>query len=306
MNIKNIVTKILKFFSNLSLKSRQRWAKSLSFLMVLTMRRRSYIVHRNLELAFPELNKKQRENILKRHFYLLALSVIDRGLMWFGPASTIINATPITGLENISTLLDEKKPIILLAPHFLGLDASATRLTLFLRESATMYTKQSNPQIDEIVFEGRSRFNQVHLVSRDSGVRGLLRYLRKGVPVYYLPDMDFGRKGSAFVPFFGVQAATITSTAQIARNWGAQLVPIISQIDDKTGKYHIQVLPPIEDFPGADTDEQATARLNQLLEDWIRPDPAQYYWVHRRYKTRPNPEDEKLYQYKNILDFIRK
>lgn len=306
MNKKNIVVKILKFFSKASPNSRQRWAKALSFIMRITMRERGYIVSRNLELAFPELNQEQRQNIFKRHFYLLALSVIDRGLLWYGPASTIINTTPITGLENISKLLEEKKPIILLAPHFLGLDASATRLTLFLRESATMYTKQSDPEFDQIVLEGRGRFNQVHLVSRDSGVRGLLRYLRKGVPVYYLPDMDFGRKGATFVPFFGVPAATIKSTAQIARAWNANLVPIISKLDDKTGKYHIQVLPPIEDFPGTQTDEEATARLNLLIEEWIRPDPAQYYWVHRRYKTMPNPSDPKRYQYKKLFKFKRK
>lgn len=306
MKKKKIVVAILKYFSKLSVKSRQSWAKNLSLIMRLTMRERGYIVRRNLELAFPELNEEQRYTIFKRHFYLLALSVVDRGLLWFGPASTIINTTPITGLDNISNLLEQKKPIILLAPHFLGLDASATRLTLFLRESATMYTKQSDPEFDEIVFEGRGRFNQVHLVSRDSGVRGLLRYLRKGIPVYYLPDMDFGRKGATFAPFFGVPAATITSTAQIARAWDANLVPIISRIDDKTGKYHIQVLPPIDDFPGEQSDEEATARLNLIIEEWIKPDPAQYYWVHRRYKTRPNPDDPKRYQYKKLFKFKRK
>lgn len=254
------------------------------------------MVRTNLALAFPELPKSEREALLHRHFRLLAQSVVDRGLLWFGPASTIINATPIKGLEHIDTLLAEKRRIILLAPHFIGLDAAATRLTLFLRESATMYTPQSDAAVDTLVRKGRERFNTVHLVSRKDGIRGLLRFLRRGVPVYYLPDMDFGRNGSVFVPFFGVPAATLLATAQIARTWDAAVVPIISRLDEDSGQYEVEVLPALDDFPGDQSNEEATARLNQLLEEWVRVDPAQYYWVHRRYKTRPDPGEPKLYK----------
>src|SRR5690625_11950 len=230
-----------------------------------------------------------------RYIRLPSQSIVNRWLLWYGPASTIMNSTPIRGLEHLDKLLSEQKRIILLAPHFIGLDAAATRLTLFLRESATMYTPQSDATIDQLVRTGRGRFNTVHLVARKDGIRGLLRYLRRGVPVYYLPDMDFGRSGSTFVPFFGVPAATLLATAQIARSQEAAVVPIISRLNEDTGQYHVEVLPPIEDFPGDQTNEEATARLNQLIETWVRVDPAQYYWVHRRYKTRPDPSEPKLY-----------
>src|SRR5690606_33641816 len=155
---------------------------------------------------------------------------------------------------------------------------------------ATMYTPQSDADVDQKVREGRGRFNRVHLVDRHDGIRGLIRHLRNGVPVYYLPDMDFGISGAAFVPFFGVPAATLLATAQIATTWDAAIVPIISRLDKDTGKYHVSVLPPLQDFPGTQTPQEATARLNHLIESWVLVDPAQYYWVHRRFKTRPEGE----------------
>lgn len=281
------------FFSYLgrgTLSTRQRWAGVLGWLASRLMRSRAHIVRRNLALCFPQRSPQDREIWLRRHFHLLAQSVVDRGLFWFGQPSAILAATPITGLEHLDELLKSERKIILLAPHFIGLDAAATRLTMFLQESATMYTRQSDPDVDQIVREGRGRFNRVNLVSRHDGIRGLIRHLRNGIPVYYLPDMDFGIAGAAFVPFFGVPAATLLATAQIAKTWNAAIVPIVSRLDLDTGKYHISVLPPLPDFPGTQTPEEATARLNGLIEDWVLPDPAQYYWVHRRFKTRPEGE----------------
>ncbi len=281
------------FFSYLgrgTLSTRQRWAGVLGWLASRLMRSRAHIVRRNLALCFPQRSPQDREIWLRRHFHLLAQSVVDRGLFWFGQPSAILAATPITGLEHLDELLKSERKIILLAPHFIGLDAAATRLTMFLQESATMYTRQSDSDVDQIVREGRGRFNRVNLVSRHDGIRGLIRHLRNGIPVYYLPDMDFGIAGAAFVPFFGVPAATLLATAQIAKTWNAAIVPIVSRLDLDTGKYHISVLPPLPDFPGTQTPEEATAKLNGLIEGWVLPDPAQYYWVHRRFKTRPEGE----------------
>ncbi len=295
MNKKRLVTAIFSYFGRRSTRARQRLAAILAWLGLKLLRSRVHIVKTNLALAFPELSDEQRHHLLHRHFQLLAQSIIDRGVLWFGTREKILELVSITGLEHLQSLLNKKQPIILLAPHFIGLDAAATRLTLFLEESATMYTSQSDTAIDTIVRQGRGRFNQVHLVNRKEGIRGLLRYLREGIPVYYLPDMDFGRRGATFVPFFGVPAATLTATAQIARKWSAAVVPIVTTLNDTTGIYDVKVLPPLENFPGAQNDEAATARLSHDIETWVKPDPAQYYWVHRRYKTRPNPDDPKLY-----------
>lgn len=286
----SLLRALFAYFGRCGFRTRRRWARPLGWLAPRLMRSRAHIVRTNLGLAFPDASTAERERWLRRHFHLLAQSVIDRGLCWFGARDAILETTPIEGLEHLDALLKAKRRIILLAPHFVGLDASATRLTLFLKESATMYTRQSDPAVDQLVREGRGRFNTVHLVSRHDGVRGLIRLLRKGVPIYYLPDMDWGLEGAAFVPFFGVPAATLLTTAQIARSFDAAVVPIMSRLDAATGRYHVTVMPPLDDFPGEAGLEEATARINHLIEDWVRPDPAQYYWVHRRYKTRPEGE----------------
>lgn len=280
---------IFGHFGRISTPARLRWGRILGWLAPRLMRSRAHIVRTNLDLCFPELSPKERKHQFERHFRLLAQSVVDRGLCWFGQRERILHTVQIQGLEHLDRLMAEQRPILMLAPHFIGLDASATRLTLHLRESATLYTRQRNPEVDQLVREGRGRFNTVHLVSRHDGVRGLIRHLRAGIPTYYLPDMDFGRKGAIFVPFFGVPAATLLTTAQISRARNAAVVPIVSQLDLETGTYHVSVLPPLDDFPG-DDNEAATLRINQLIETHVRPDPAQYYWVHRRFKTRPGDE----------------
>ncbi|WP_397476299.1 lysophospholipid acyltransferase family protein [Pusillimonas sp.] len=294
VNKTRLLSAIFSYFGRRPTRTRLRWGRILGWLTPRLLGSRAHIVRTNLKICFPQHSEQQREAMLRKHFQLLAQSVVDRGLLWFGERRRIEDTISISGLEHLQALLDAKKPIILLAPHFIGLDAAATRLTLFLETSATLYTPQSDPEVDQLVRHGRGRFNTVHLISRRDGVRGLIRQLRNGVPVYYLPDMDWGTEGAVFAPFFGVPAATLLTTAQIARTWKAAVVPIVNRLDIETGHYHVDVLPPIADFPGEQSLEEATARLNCLIESWVEPDPAQYYWVHRRFKTRP-PGEERPY-----------
>lgn len=290
MNKKSLITTILTYFGHCSTKTRLRWGRILGATIPLLLRSRTHIVKTNLKLCFPELTEKQIKALTKQHFHLLAQSFIDRGLCWFGTQERICQTIHLHNEHHLQDLLKQNRRILMFAPHFIALDAAATRLTIFLQESATLYTTQSDVAVDEIMRSGRSRFNKVHMVSRKDGVRGLIRHLRKGIPVYYLPDMDFGRKGSAFIPFFGVPTATLLSAAHIAGAWDAAVVPIISKLNIQTGDYHVHIGAPVDDFPGADSAEQASTRLNQLIEQAIEPDPAQYYWVHRRFKTRPEGE----------------
>ncbi len=279
---------IFRYFGNASTTTRLRWGALLGWLARKLLRSRVNIVRVNLQLCFPEHTQQQRDAWLREHFHLLGQSVVDRGLCWFGPPEAITRTISLNGFEHIQALLDAKRPIILLAPHFIGLDAAATRITLAVEEIGTIYTRQSDADVDRMMQEGRSRFSNVHLIGRHEGVRRMIRLLRNGVPIYYLPDMDFGRSdGTVFSPFFNVPAATLLATAQIARSCKAAVVPIVTNLDIKTGHYSTQVLAPIDDFPGEGSLEAATDRLNKLIEDWVRVDPPQYYWVHRRFKTRP-------------------
>jgi len=285
---------LLQWFGRMRPAARQRAGAVVGWLARRLAGRRVRIVRRNLELCFPEQPQAVRERWLRDHFRALGQSIVDRGVLWYGTPQAIREMAALDGYEHLRDAQAAGRAIILLAPHFVALDVAATRLTMETPSGATMYTPQRDPAIDAIVREGRKRFNEVHLVSRKEGPREMVRHLRAGRPLYYLPDMDFGRAGSVFAPFFGVPAATLLATAQLARKWNALVLPVIDFWDPATGRYNVTVLPPLADFPGEDTPEAATARLNREIETWVRQCPSQYYWVHRRFKTRPEGEP-KLY-----------
>lgn len=260
----------------------------LGALTPLLVPRRAHIVRCNLTLCFPDKSAQERQKMLRAHFRVLAQTFVDRGVLWLGSSAQVRELVTVSGLEKAHRYTDKRQPLMLLAPHFVALDAAASRLTLAGPQGATMYTPQSDPDVDALVRLGRGRFHAVHLISQKEGVRRLIRLIRQGFPTYYLPDMDFGIKGGVFVPFFGVQAATQIATAQMARQFDLPVLPILSAWDAKTGRYHVTIGDEINLFENADTSlETATARLNELLEGWIREHPTQYYWVHRRFKTRP-------------------
>lgn len=263
----------------------------LAKLAPLVVPRRIKIVRRNLALCFADLPEHAREQMLQDHLRALTQTLVDRSVLWFGTPDAIKKLVTLKGFENLAYFVDRQLPVMMLAPHFVGLDAAASRLTMIGPEGATMYAVQGSPLIDELVRLGRARFHKVHMISRRDGVRSLLKLIKRAVPFYYLPDMDFGKRGAVFVPFFGVMAATQTSTAQLARQFDLPVVPIICSWDPQTGTYEVDIQPALANFPNPDqTIEQDTAHLNELLEGWIRANPTQYYWVHRRFKSRPEGE----------------
>ena len=264
---------LMKWFGRMRPSTRLRVGAALGWLALKLAKSRVRIVRKNLELCFPDQPEAVRERWVAEHFRALAQSIVDRGVLWYGTPEAVRELVTESGSERINDLTAQGRSVILLAPHFIGLDAAATRLTMEVPSAATMYTPQSDPHIDALVAAGRARFNEVFLVSRKDGVRDLVRHLRAPRPVYYLPDMDFGRQGAVFVPFFGVQAATLLATAQLAK-WDAAVLPVLDFWNPETGKYHAEVLPPLENFPGEDTLEEATARLNRELEACALPQPV--------------------------------
>lgn len=288
---------LFQWLAGCSTPTRLRIGAALTWVTTLVIRRRVRIVQRNIDLCFPDRSAAERKQIVRDHLRALTQSFVDRSVFWFGPADQVYSLVHYKGHQQVAEQIAQHGAVMLLAPHFIALDAAATRFTYECPEGAAMYSPQRDMDIDELVRLGRSRFNIVHLISRRDGIRTLLRYIHGHIPIYYLPDMDFGRKGAVFVPFFGVQAATQTATAQISRKWKLPVLPVHCLWDPKTGHYSVEIGAPLEDFPnlpGAtpenDSLEAATARLNQHLETWVRRCPSQYYWVHRRFKTRPEGE----------------
>ena len=235
----------------------------------------------NLRLCLPELSKSERARLVRlavRHF---SQSVVDRALLWHSSAERLCRLITLQGAEHLQ--VQEGKPVILLAPHFTGMDAAWTRLTL-VRKMAGTYARQTNPVFDAALYRGRTRFNGALALARQDGVRAPLRELSNGLPLYYLPDMDFGALGAVFVPFFGVPAATVTAVSRMARISGAAVLPVVTRMT-RDG-YVVTIHPPWKNFPGASDDADARF-MNTFIEQEVRANPGQYHWLHKRFKTRP-------------------
>ncbi|WP_431275366.1 lysophospholipid acyltransferase family protein [Variovorax ureilyticus] len=250
---------------------------------------RRRVVDANLALCFPEKSAAERKRIARETFVYVAQSWLDRGWLWHAPEQVVASRLKVVGsVSEIDALANGDEPTILFAPHFYGLDAAATALTMRTsRPSTTIYTTQRDPMIDEWVSQGRRRFGNVTTLNRVDGIKPIIAALRKGGLLYLLPDMDFGRDQTVFVPFYGVQAATMPSLSRFARLGRAKVVPVISKL--VKGGYEIELLPAWKDFPTDDVMAD-TALMNKRLEQYIDAMPSQYYWVHRRFKTRPEGE----------------
>jgi KDO2-lipid IV(A) lauroyltransferase len=204
---------------------------------------RRRVVDANLALCFPDKSPAERRRMARETFVFVAQSWLDRSWLWHAPEHVVASRLKMHGAaDEIHEIAHGHEPTILFAPHFYGLDAAATAITLHTsRASATIYTTQRDPMIDEWISEGRKRFGNVVTLNRVDGVKPVLAGLRKGGLLYLLPDMDFGRDQTVFVPFYGVQAATVPSLSRFARLGRAKVVPIVSKL--VRGGYEIEVLP---------------------------------------------------------------
>ncbi|MDR2925994.1 MAG: lipid A biosynthesis acyltransferase [Azoarcus sp.] len=260
-----------------------RFLGTLCYFLVLPRKR---IAAKNLKLCFPELDDRARRRLLRRHFQALGRSMFERGLLWWASPERLRRIIRFEGEERLRALVQAGTPVILLAPHFTGLDMGGARTAMSF-DAASMYSRQkSDPVLDDRLYRGRQRFGDQILLSRKDGVRGVVKAIKSGRPFYYLPDMDFGRKDAIFVPFFGVEAATVTGLSRLARLTGAKVLPSVTRMLPGGAGYVLEVGEAWENFPTDDV-EADTRRMNAWLEGVVRTMPEQYYWVHRRFKTRP-------------------
>ena len=253
----------------------------LAFYFVIGKRRR--IGMTNLRLCFPHWSEAERRRVLRRHFQAFGRAVIERGILWWSSRSRVMRLVRLEGLDNWLAVRD--RPVIWLAPHFVGLDMGGSRATAEF-EIASMYSRQSNAIFDALLYRGRTRFVMPRLLSRQEGIRPLVRAMRDGLPFYYLPDMDFGPRDSVFVPFFGVPTATITGLSRIARLADAVVVPVVTQQLPGGKGYVLRFYPAWTNFPTEDPEADAR-RMNAFIEARVREIPEQYHWLHKRFKTRP-------------------
>ncbi|MFN0162476.1 MAG: lipid A biosynthesis acyltransferase [Burkholderiales bacterium] len=254
---------------------------ALGSLFYLTARERRAVAHANLAACFPALSDARRSALVRAVFRAFARSVLDRAVLWHGSADRVRRFVQIDGREHLDALTG--RPVILLAPHFAGLDAGGIRITADWR-IVSIYSRQKDAAFDAALLAGRSRFNAPMLLTRQAGVRSALRGLSMGLPFYYLPDMDFGARDAVFVPFFGVPAATVTALSRLARLSGASVLPCVTRMT--ADGYRTTIQPAWRDFPGPSLEEDAR-RINAFIEAEVREMPEQYHWLHKRFKTRP-------------------
>jgi Kdo2-lipid IVA lauroyltransferase/acyltransferase len=254
----------------------------LGWFLYLVVVPRRHVVQTNLALCFPQWSAGVRRALAPRIFVKVAQAWLDRSWLWHGkPEITRQRLTLAGAVEELQGL----EPTVIFAPHFVGMDAGWTALTQQVQRDFTgIYTGQSNKVVDAWMLVGRRRFSSGRPFGRADGVKDIVSALRGGAPLYLLPDMNFGPEESIFVPFYGIEAATVPSLSRFARLGRAKVVPVVTRMTREG--YEVRVLPAWKDFPSSDATRD-TALMNQRLQGYIDAMPDQYYWVHKRFKTRP-------------------
>lgn len=281
---------LLRLFGHLPPRLTAAVGEAIGALLFRFARERRHVTLTNLRLCLPELDERERGELARAHFRRFVRAVLDRGYAWHWPAERLREWVRLEGMEHLNA--QHGKPVILLVPHFVGLDMGWTRLTLE-RDMVSIYSNQKNPRFNAALLEGRLRFGHQRLHSRQEGIRPPIQSLKSGRPFYYLPDMDYGPKDTIFVPFFGVQAATVTGLSRVARMTGARVLPCITRMLPDGAGYVVSIGAPLAGFPGESV-EADTLAMNRLLEAQVRQMPEQYFWAHKRFKTRP-PGEPRLY-----------
>jgi lipid A biosynthesis lauroyl/palmitoleoyl acyltransferase len=256
------------------------------FLHLLSPRARR-TARRNLALCFPTLDERARRALVRRHFRLAAAAALGVGLVWWAPLARLKRLMRFRGREHYDTALAQGRSIILLAPHFIGMEAGGVFLA-HEREMVSMYKHPKNALWDEYLQRGRRRFGGT-LIERSAHLRGLVRLLRAGKPFYYLPDQSPGDADHVFAPFFEVPTATLTSLARLARLADAVVIPCFTRLLPGGAGYEIVFHPALADFPSDDNVRDATA-MNAAIEAGVREMPEQYMWTYKRFKHRPDGE----------------
>jgi KDO2-lipid IV(A) lauroyltransferase len=242
----------------------------------------------NLEKCFPQKTPAERESLARAHFRAFCRAFIEQGILWWSPRGRIHELVRVEGLDTLKTLSGKK--IIVFAPHFVGFEATLARLALEF-PVAMMYSRQKDPLFEARLLAGRTRFGGV-MTPRQAGIKKGIDLIDGGRLYYYLPDLDFGPKRSVFVPFFGVPAATVTGLSYLVRTTGAAVVPCVTRMLPGGG-YVARFYPAWRDFPGGD-DTADARRMMAFVEEHVLEMPEQYFWLHKRFKTRP-PGEARFY-----------
>jgi KDO2-lipid IV(A) lauroyltransferase len=277
----------LKFLAVLPYGVIARFGDGLGWLLYQVPSSRKRIVHINLKLCFPKWSQERRNEVAQKHFRHAIRSYVERSVQWFGSEEKLAKLIEV---ESAVDLLDpDMPPSLMLGYHFVAIEAASVWLNRSLhRRCGSLYQPMSNPALEAVAKKQRARFN-AEMASRADSARIVLRWLRDRKPVMLGADMDYGMRNSTFVPFFGIQTCTLTAVSRFAKTGHAQVVPFIGEVLPNYKGYRLKVFKPWDNYPTGD-DTADARRMNAFLEEQVLKMPEQYYWVHKRFKTRPPGE----------------
>jgi Kdo2-lipid IVA lauroyltransferase/acyltransferase len=262
-----------------------RLGQGLGWLLYKTARSRRHVGATNLRLCFPQKTAAEREALLREHFGWLGRSLLERGMLWhasFGRLKRLIHVEGDIGLAERSAT----QSVMWLVPHFVGLELAGVAVQLFqTRMGVDIYQTQSDPFWDRVLTERRLRFGRGEAYPRGASIRPVIKRIKEGWAFFNMPDMDFGARDAVFVPFFGVPAATLTAPSRLAKSLGMLVQPVVVDMLPGGKGYRVRFLPALDGFP-TDDPERDTLWMNGFVESLVLQNPAQYLWVHKRFKTR--------------------
>ncbi|MDT3334968.1 LpxL/LpxP family Kdo(2)-lipid IV(A) lauroyl/palmitoleoyl acyltransferase [Shewanella sp. SP1S1-7] len=284
---------LMRLTQLLPLSWQMKLGKGLGRLVMKFAGSRTHTARRNLALCFPEMSEAQREDLLTRNFEETGKAIFDTINAWWWSDEKVQQHMSITGKEHVQDTLDAGHGVILFAVHCLPLEMGARIFGQF-QPGVGVYRPHNNPVMEYLQVKGRLRSNKGLVSKRD--LRQMVRCLRNPDVIWYTADQDFGRSSAVFIPFYAMSdAATITGATTLAKLGKAKVLPFFVERTEGDEGYRIEVMPPLDNFPGED--ELADAiRGNKIIESIIDKNRAQYMWLHRRFKTRPDPTDKSLYQ----------
>lgn len=255
---------------------------------VLHDRRR--VAARNIALCFPELDAAQQAQLVYRSFAELGIGLFEFARAWWGSVEPMRRGLRVEGLEHLAAAREGGRGVIVISGHFTTLEIAA-RLMCDYAPLAGMYRPHDQGAMEWAVKRGRLRYAQ-HMFTREE-LRPALKHLKQGGLLWFAPDQDTRRGESVFVPFFGVPAYSLTSTHQLSRLSGASVIAFAHERREDGG-YTLRLSPAFEEFPSKDATAD-TARVMAAIEHMVRQVPAQYLWIHRRFKRQPDGRG-KLYE----------
>ncbi len=260
----------------------------LGFIAARIRSERNHVVTTNLKLCFPELSDAAIDQLRKKHWRLLGRSLVEKSIIWHGSEEQLSSMIEVRSEVDLS----DRKPRILVNMHFVGIEGSIILSALAKRNhwprTSGFFQRMKSPFFNQKIIDWRNRFGG-NSIDRQGNSIALIREIRKGSFIIIAPDIDLGLKDSVFTPFFDIQTNTITAVSRLASIAKAEVCMMTTTLKPDESGYLCSISKPLVDFP-SENPEEDTARLNQIFEKEIRLRPAEYYWVHKRFKNRPNNE----------------